>query len=207
MLEQTILAGLIYDEEYARRVLPFLKDTYFRDGQQTILRLIQSYLDKYNKRPTPDALAIDLQNLEGLGQSTFDSAKQFLVDLQKPDVDIDWLCDTTEKFCQDKAVYNAVVDAMSIIDDKNGTLDRGSIPKILQEALGVSFDTAVGHDFIEDADDRFEFYHRKEEHLPFDLDMFNDITKGGLLRKTINIILAGCVHPDTKVRIRYWKKE
>jgi replicative DNA helicase len=191
MLEQTILAGLIFDEEYARRVLPFLKDTYFRDGQQTILRVIQSYIAKYNKRPTPDAIAIDLQNLDGLAQSTFDSAKEFLVELERPDVDTEWLLDVTEQFCQDRAVYNAVVEAMGIIEDKNGKLDRGSIPKILQDALGVSFDQSVGHDYFDDADERFEFYHRHEEHIPFDIDLLNEITKGGLLRKTLNIILAG----------------
>lgn len=192
MIEQSILGGVLTDEEYARRVLPFLQLQYFRDdGQRVVLELIQNYLTKYNKTPSLDALAIDLTNRNGLSQKTFDAAKDTLANISKPDVDIEWLCDQTEVFCQDRAVYNAIVESMNIIEDKDKEHGRGEIPKILQDALGVSFDTSVGHDYLEDFEHRYEFYHRREERIPFDLEYFNKITKGGLPRKTLNIILAG----------------
>jgi replicative DNA helicase len=192
MIEQNILGGVLHDEEYARRVLPFLALNYFRDdGQRIVLELIQDYIAKYNKTPSIEALAIDLTNKDGLSQKAFESAKETLEGVSKPDVDVEWLADQTEQFCKDRAIYNAIRDSMAILDDKDGTMSRGNIPKLLQDALGVSFDTSVGHDFLDDADARFEFYHRKEERVPFDLEYFNKITKGGLPRKTLNIILAG----------------
>lgn len=192
MIEQNIIGGILYEEEYARRVLPFISLNYFRDdGQRIVLELVQAYIEKYNKIPTVDALGIDLSNRDGISQKAFDAAANVLSTASKPDVDIEWLSDQTEQFCKDRAIYNAIRDSMAILDDKDGVMSRGNIPKLLQDALGVSFDTSVGHDFLEDADNRFEFYHRKEERIPFDLEYFNKVTKGGLPRKTLNIILAG----------------
>lgn len=190
MIEQNIINGIVYDEEYARRVLPFIQLPYFRDeGQRIIVDLIQGYITKYNKTPSVEALAIDLSNKDGISQKAFDAAKEVLEQVRKPEVDVEWLTDRTEEFCKDKALVNAIRDSMVIIDDKEGA--RGNIPKLLQDALAVSFDTTVGHDYLEDFEARFEFYHKREERIPFDIDEFNDITKGGLPRKTLNIILAG----------------
>ncbi len=192
MIEQNILSGVLYNEEYARSVLPFLSLNYFRDdGQRIVLGLIQNYIEKYNKTPSVEALAIDLTNKDGLSQKAFESAKDALSAVAKPEVDMEWLKDQTEQFCKDRAIYNAIRDSMSILEDKDGTQARGNIPKLLQDALGVSFDTSVGHDYLDDFEHRFDFYHRREERIPFDLEYMNKITKGGLPRKTLNIILAG----------------
>ena len=192
MIEQNILNGVLYNEEYARCVLPFLNLTYFRDdGQRTVLGLIQNYIEKYNKTPSIEALAIDLSNKDGLSQKAFESARETLGEIKQPEVDIEWLTDQTEQFCKDRAVYNAIRDSMGILEDEKGEKSRGEIPKLLQEALAVSFDTSIGHDYLEDFEHRFDFYHRREERIPFDLQYFNKITKGGLPRKTLNIILAG----------------
>lgn len=192
MIEHKIIEGILHDEPFARKVLPFLSPDYFRDdGQRHTLLLIQEYLNKYNKLPTITALGIDLVNSEGISQSTFDSAKKELEAIAEPEVDLEWLSDQTEAFCQDKALYNAILASMKAIEDKDGQISRGNIPKLLQDALGVSFDNSVGHDFLDDSDARFEFYHRKEERIPFDIELLNTITKHGLPRKTLSIILAG----------------
>lgn len=118
-----------------------------------------------------------------------------------------WLIDKTEKFCQEKAIYNAVLESIGILDvNSKSTKDKGAIPKILSDALAVSFDSHVGHDYLADSDARYEFYHRTEKKIPFDLDFMNKITKGGIPAKTLNVFLAGCVHPDTKVKVRFRKK-
>jgi hypothetical protein len=122
-----------------------------------------------------------------------------------PKTELEWIVDKTEKFVQERSVYNAIMQSIQILDNKDQKKDKGSIPQILSDALGISFDTNIGHNFLDDADSRYEFYHRKESRVPFNLDYFNRITKGGLPNKTLNIALAGCVHPDTKVRIRFRK--
>jgi archaellum biogenesis ATPase FlaH len=192
-IENAILGNLVYNEEYSRKCIPFLKEEYFvSQDQKAVFRIIKEYVDKYNAFPSKEALAIDLSNKDGIGEETFKQSKELIAGLSvDTETKLDWLVDQTEKFCQDKAIYNAIMSSIQILDDKKTVEGKGSIPKILSDALGVSFDTNIGHDFLEDADSRYEFYHAKEVKLPFDLDYFNKITKGGLPRKTLNICLAG----------------
>jgi replicative DNA helicase len=191
MIEKTILSHLIFNEPFARKALPFLKDEYFQNQPDKVLyRLISDYVQKYNNTPTKEVLFLELNNKDGLSETTFKDTKRLIEDLQTENTDINWLLDSTEKFCQEKAVYNAIMASIKIMDDKS-SMDKGSIPVLLSDALGVSFDVSVGHDYFSNSDDRYEFYHRREEHIPFDLDFFNKITKGGLVRKTLNIALAG----------------
>ena len=194
-IERVILSSLLANEQYGRKVIPFLSTDYFHTkSEQAVYKLVEDYLGKYNSFPSKEALLIDLSS-KPLQQELYDQCKDVITEITGPntlDKSPEWLTDTTEKFCQDKAIYNAIMDSIKILDD-NGEkkLSKGSIPKILQDALGVSFDNHIGHDFIEDASDRFEFYHRKEQRLQFDLDYFNKITQGGLPNKTLNIALAG----------------
>jgi replicative DNA helicase len=191
MIEKTILSHLIFNEPFARKTLPFLKDEYFQNQPDKVLyKLISDYVQKYNNTPTKEVLFLELNNKDGLSETTFKDTKRLIEDLQSENTDINWLLDSTEKFCQEKAVYNAIMASIKILDDKS-SMDKGSIPVLLSDALGVSFDVSVGHDYFSNSDDRYEFYHRREEHIPFDLDFFNKITKGGLVRKTLNIALAG----------------
>ena len=192
MIEKTILSHLIYNEAFARKVLPFLKDEYFHNQPDMVVyKLISDYVQKYNNTPTKEVLFLELNNKEGLSEVTFKDSKRTIEDLQTDNTDIQWLLDSTEKFCQDKAIYNAIMASIKILDDKSGTSSTGSIPTLLSDALGVSFDVSVGHDYFLNSDNRYDFYHRREEHIPFDLEFFNKITKGGLVRKTLNIALAG----------------
>jgi replicative DNA helicase len=192
-IENAILGNLVYNEEYGRKCIPFLKEEYFvSQDQKAIFRLIKEYVDKYNAFPSKEALAIDLSNKDGISEETFKQSKELINGfVYDPETKIDWLLDQTEKFCQDKAVYNAIMASIGILDDSSGKTSKGSIPQILSDALAVSFDTHIGHDFLEDADTRYDFYHTKEIRIPFDLDFFNKITQGGLPRKTLNIALAG----------------
>ena len=191
--EQVLLSHLVFNEEYARKVIPFVKPEYFSDSTDRIIfNLIDNYVKEYNSFPTKEALVIDLGKKDGISDEQFKLASDMVQSFEeKSNKDMEWLLDTTEKFCQDKAIYNAIMTSINILDDKTGKLSKGAIPQILNEALGVSFDTAIGHDFLDDTDSRYEFYHRKERKIPFDLDMFNKITKGGLPTKTLNIALAG----------------
>ena len=194
-IERVILSSLLTNEQYGRKVIPFLSTDYFHTkSEQAVYKLIEDYLGKYNSFPSKEALLIDLSS-KPLKQELYDQCKDVITEITGPntlDKSPEWLTDTTEKFCQDKAIYNAIMDSIKILDDNSEKkLSKGSIPKILQDALGVSFDNHIGHDFIEDAPDRFEFYHRKEQRLQFDLDFFNKITQGGLPNKTLNIALAG----------------
>ena len=191
MIEKTILSHLIFNEPYARKALPFLKDEYFQNQQDKVVyKLISDYVQKYNNTPTKEVLFLELNNKEGLSETTFKDSKRLIEDLNVENTEIQWLLDSTEKFCQEKAVYNAIMASIKILDDKS-SMDKGSIPVLLSDALGVSFDVSIGHDYFTNSDDRYNFYHRKEEHIPFDLEFFNKITKGGLVRKTLNIALAG----------------
>ena len=192
-IENAILGNLVFNEEYARKTIPFLKEEYFANQQdKLVFKLIKEYVDKYNAFPSKEALAIDLSNKDGISEETFKNSKELIAGLSvDTETKIEWLLDQTEKFCQDKAVYNAIMSSIQILDDKKTVEGKGSIPKILSDALGVSFDTHIGHDFLEDSEERFDFYHRKEEKIPFDLEYFNKITKGGLSKKTLNICLAG----------------
>ena len=194
-LELSILKNLIYNDEYARKVLPFIQTEYFSDNnERTIYNEIKEFVEKYKNLPTYEALVINFTESKKLTEEQVRNSIQILSDIKanKDDpTDIQWLTEHTEKFCQDKALYNAIMESVTILDDKFSTKAKGEIPKILSDALGVSFDRNVGHDYINDYEERFEFYHRKEERVPFDLDFFNKITKGGLPNKTLNIALAG----------------
>jgi len=192
-IEKTILSNLVYNEAYGRKVIPFLKDEYFSDVPiRTVYQLIDAYVKQYNAFPSKEALAIDLSNRAGTPENVFKSSKDIVESLSfDKDTQVEWLVTQTEKFCQEKAVYNAIMSSIQILDDRDGKVSKGAIPQILSDALGVSFDTNIGHDFIEDSDARYEFYHTKENRIPFDLDYLNKITGGGLPNKTLNIILAG----------------
>ena len=195
-IEHLILSHLIHNEPFSRKVSPYIRPDYFEDNSEKIVfKQIQEYIVKHNNLPTKQSLLIDLDQIDGLHETEYQKATDIIKSLDKPDgKDVtDWLIEQSETFCQDKAIYNAVVNAISILEgnEKKTNLSKGAIPSLLSDALAVSFDPHVGHDFIEDADDRFDFYHRIEEKIEFDLEMFNKITKGGLPNKTLNICLAG----------------
>jgi replicative DNA helicase len=197
-LEQKILKHLLLDEEYTRKTLPFIKGEYFQEPSEKLLfDEIQTYVNKYNSMPTKEALVIEIDKRVNLTddqhKKTVALIKSITID---PEVsDTKWLIDVTEDFCQEKAIYNGIMQSIQILDDKNKNntekLDKGSIPKILADALSVSFDNHIGHDFIDDAETRYDFYHKVEKRIPFDLDYLNRITKGGLAEKSLNIVLAG----------------
>ena len=190
-IETTILSNLVYNEEYTRKVIPFLKEDYFQDGvEKIIFQTIWAYAEKYKSNPTIDALVIDVQD-KALNEEQYKRSVDYLSEIEETPTDLDWLTDQTEKWCKDKAIYNAVLNGIQIIDGKVKDQSPDALPGILSEALSVSFDKHVGHDYMEQSGDRYEFYHTKEEKIPFDLDFFNRITKGGLPNKTLNIALAG----------------
>ncbi len=191
-IERTALTNLISNEDYARKVLPFIKGNYFEVKEERIIfEEIYNFVDKYKTIPTQTSLEIEVGERKDLTEIEYKKIVEIIQTLNPVEVDFDWLVDTTEKFCKDKAIYNAIVDGISIIDGKDKNRTPDSIPSILTDALSVSFDNAVGHDYILDADSRFDFYHKVEEKIPFDLEYFNKITKGGLPPKTLNIALAG----------------
>jgi replicative DNA helicase len=191
-IETTILNHLVFDEEYGRKVIPFLKDEYFSDYKdKLVFKLITEYVEKYNSFPSKEALVIDLTNKDGINENSFKDCKETIEKMEPTDSQLEWLLDQTESWCQDRAIYNAIMSSIQILDDKTGKTTKGAIPQILSDALAVSFDTHIGHDFLDDADSRFEFYHTKETRIPFDLDYFNKITQGGLPKKTLNSALAG----------------
>ena len=191
-LELLILNQLLKDENYLRRVIPFLKDEYFTDwSERKVFQHVKNFVEQYNVSPSAEALEISLQNDKALTEEEFTKVVDIVQTFGESQTNKDWILDETEKFCKDKAVYNAIVQSIQIIDGKDKKFTSEAIPEILKDALGVSFDNSVGHDYLIDSDDRFEFYHRTEERIPFDLDMFNKITKGGLPNKTLNIALAG----------------
>jgi archaellum biogenesis ATPase FlaH len=183
------------NENFVRKVLPFLKDEYFTSEEDRVLyREVRDFILKYNKPPTFDALEIEVDNL-AIKDDQIKVIKQTITDLKNDNVDtnIDWLTDNTEKFCQEKAIYHAIMKSIEVMNDKNNTggLTKGAIPKLLSDALSVSFDPNVGHDYLEQYEDRYEYYHRVQEKIPFDLKFFNKITNNGLPKKTLNIALAG----------------
>ena len=174
-----------------RKVLPFIKPDYFQGVYRSLFKEAGKYVAKYNKLPTSETLQIELQesNLQG---EVYTMAMDVIPSLfTKEPIDETWLLDSTEKWCQDRALYNAVMESITIIDGKHESLTKNALPDILSKALGVSFDKNVGHDYVENAEQRYEFYHTEEDRIPFDLELFNTITKGGVPRKTLNIALAG----------------
>ena len=192
-IEQTALTNLIHNEQYARKVLPFIKGDYFSDRTERIVfEEIQKFVDKYNALPNKNSLEVELDSRKDLNEEDYKRVLSVVKSLQTDDdVNFEWLVETTEQFCKDKAVYNAIVDGIKIIDGTDKERGVDALPSILTEALAVGFDNRVGHDYLCDADSRFEFYHKVEDKIPFDLDFFNRITKGGLPQKTLNIALAG----------------
>ena len=186
-----VLSHLINDEEYCRRVIPFLKNDYFEGSHRVLFDLIVEFVTAHNKIPTGRVLEIELTKVNA-PDDVLNQANQLIHELQaKTDVDIDYLIKESEKWCQEKAVYNAIMESIQIIDGKKPDVGTGAIPELLSGALGVSFDQAIGHDYIDNSESRFEFYNKKETRIPFDLDFFNKMTKGGLPNKTLNICLAG----------------
>ncbi len=195
-IELVILRNLMYNADYTRRVLPFLKDEYFHDPCECrLFKSIGDFIQLYASAPTTEALNIILSEQDGVSQGEYDDcAKLIEILLSTKDIENDskWLIDQTEKFCKDKAVYNALMESIQLLDEKKSKgKSRNAIPEILTSALSVSFDASIGHDFVEDSDSRFEFYHRVEQKVSFDLDYFNQITGGGVPSKTLNVILAG----------------
>ncbi len=191
-IERTTLTQLLNNEDYARKVLPFIKEVYFDVREERIIfEEISKFTEKYRKIPTQTSLEIEVGERKDLTDTEHEKIVQIIKTLNPVEVDFDWLVDTTERFCKDKAIYNAIIDGISIIDGKDKKRTPDAIPDILTDALGVSFDDSVGHDYLLDSDERYDYYHKIEERIPFDLEYFNRITKGGLPPKTLNVALAG----------------
>jgi replicative DNA helicase len=191
-IENTILGSLFYKEDYTRKVLPFIKEEYFGNRvEQLLFGEVFKFIEKYNNLPTKDAILIELNNRRDINEEELQHLKDYVVAVEDSEADEQWLLETTEKFCKDRAVHNAVLSGIKILDNKDKKQTPEAIPHILSEALAVSFDKSVGHDYIEDAEARFKFYHTKEKRYQFDLDYMNRITKGGVPSKTLNIALAG----------------
>jgi replicative DNA helicase len=190
-LQTIILQKLVNDEQYCRKVLPFIKAEYFEGAHKSVYRIALDFIGKYNKLPTSAALSIELENAS-LSEAAYPVAVKLVDDLKtNPVVEEKWILENTEKWCKDRAVYLAIMESIQIIDGQKKDKSRDGIPDILQKALGINFDNSVGHDYITDFAKRFDFYHHVEERIPFDLSLMNEITKGGVPRKTLNIILAG----------------
>lgn len=191
-IENQIFTNLITQEVYARKVIPFLLPEYFMDrGDRVIFEEYSKFFSEYNTVPTVDVLKIEVGNRKDITEEEVKKINDTLDNLSDEKTNIDWITDSTEKFCKDKAVYNAIINAIKIIEGKDKVHNQDAIPSLLTRALGVTFDSHVGHDYLEDSDARYDFYHRVEEKIPFDIDLLNKITNGGLSKKTLNIILAG----------------
>jgi len=191
-VEFLILRNLIYNEEYARKVIPFIKDDYFEDQKQRIIfEEISSFIQQYNKLATKEILSIEVEKRSDINDTIFAEIVDVISSLEDEVGELDWLIDSTEKWCRDRAIYLALMESIQLADGKDESKGRDAIPSILSDALSVSFDNHVGHDYLQDYEKRFESYHKKEDRIPFDLEYFNKITKGGLPNKTLNIALAG----------------
>ena len=191
-IENTIISSLFFNEDYTRKVLPFIKEEYFGNRvEQLLYGEIFKFVEKYNNLPTKDAMLIELGQRKDINEEELNHLKDYVTQIENTEPDVKWLTETTEKFCKDRAVHNAVLSGIKILDGKDKKQTAEAIPHILSDALAVSFDKSVGHDYIEDAEDRFKWYHTKEKRYQFDLDYMNRITKGGVPSKTLNIALAG----------------
>ena len=191
-VEFLILRNLLYNEEYARKVLPFLKNEYFEDlSQKIVFEEISKFINQYNKLTTKEILYIEIENRRDITDSSFKEVVDIVKQFEDSPSEYEWLVNTTEKWCRDRAIYLALMESISIADGNDEKRNRDSIPSILSDALAVSFDNHVGHDYLNDYEKRYELYHRKEEKIEFDLEYFNKITKGGIPNKTLNIALAG----------------
>jgi replicative DNA helicase len=191
-IEKVILQNLVHDDEYMRKVIPFLKRDYFLDNtEKTIYNKVVEFIDEYNALPNKDALVISIQNDKSLTEEQYKEIVEYVYELEPTEHNRDWLYKETEKFCKDKAIYNAILSSIAIIDGQDKGKSEDGIPQLLQDALGVCFDNNVGHDYIDNASQRYDFYHKVESKIPFDLDYFNKITNGGMPTKTLNVVLAG----------------
>ena len=191
-LEYTIIKNLVCNDEYRRQVFPYLKVSYFEsDTNLTLFKLIKSFIEKYEKCPTKESLEVDLQGASHLSEETFKNVSSAIRNLEKDDSDYKWLVDTTEEWCRNRAIYLSLLESIKIAEGDDKEKDMGSIPTILSDAISVSFDNKVGHDYLDDYQERYDFYNRVETKIPFDLAMFNKITKGGLTNKSLNVALAG----------------
>ena len=191
-LEKTILRNILTQDDFMRKVLPFVQKKYFEGVYRELFDQVTKFVTKYNKLPTLEAFKIELDEVTTMNEEMYTHALDILPDIFTPkEEDSEWLLNTTEKWCQDRAVYNAIMESIQIIDGKHQQLTKNAIPDVLQKALAVCFDTNVGHDYLENVEERYDFYHEQEERIPFDLEYFNEITKGGLPNKTLNIALAG----------------
>ena len=190
-LQTHILSHLLNNEEYCRRVIPFIKKEYFEGSHKIVFDLIVSFVSQHNKLPTGKVLELELRKINA-HEDVLNQASVLITEIaNKSDVDTEYLIQESEKWCKERAVYNAIMESIQIIDGKDTKRSEGAIPEILSDALGTSFDQEIGHDYIDNSEDRFDFYNTKEDRIPFDLDYFNKITKGGLPNKTLNIALAG----------------
>ena len=191
-IEEITLSKLILNESYCRKVMPFIKREYF-DGHPNgvLFETLTEYVSNFDTNPEPNALKIEVEKRRDITEDVYKDIERFLDNLDRDQYNEDWLVDTTEKWCKERAIYLALMESVQIADGQDKTRTKDAIPSIMSEALGVCFDDHVGHDYIQDSDDRYDFYHKKEEKVPFDLDYFNKITKGGLPNKTLNIALAG----------------
>ena len=191
-VEILILRNLLYNEEYLRKVVPFIKADYFEDPQQKIVfEEVLNFVSEYNQPATKEVLCIEVEKRQDINDTTFQEITKLISYLEDVPTDFDWLVDTTEKWCRDRAIYLALMESIALADGKDKEKDRDAIPSILSDALAVSFDTHIGHDYLLDYEQRYESYHKKEDKIEFDLEYFNKITKGGLPNKTLNIALAG----------------
>ena len=191
-VEFLILRNLLHNEEYLRKVVPFLKSEYFEDEKQKIVyQEISNFVEQYNELTTKEVLCIEIEKRKDITDSMFKDITSLIDELDNSPADLQWLLDTTEKWCRDRAIYLALIESISLADGKDDTKGRDAIPSILSDALAVSFDNHVGHDYLIDYEERYESYHRKEDKIPFDLEFFDKVTKGGLPNKTLNIALAG----------------
>ena len=191
-IETTILRNLVFNEEYSRKVIPFIEPDYFEQRTEKIIfQEITEFIVKYGNVITTEALSIEMEDRTDLSETEVKESREIIAELNDSPADNKWLEDTTEKWCRDRAIYLALMESISIADGADKEKNRDAIPSILSDALAVSFDNHIGHNYLEDYQERYESYHRKEDRIPFDLDYFNKITKGGLPNKTLNIALAG----------------
>ncbi|HCV50944.1 MAG TPA: DNA primase, partial [Saprospirales bacterium] len=192
MIQTVILRNLITNDDFTRKVIPFLRKDYFEGSHRIVFDKILEFVGKYNKLPTPESLNVELDE-SFLNDQQFSDAAGVVQEISTPaeNPDSEWLLEHTEKWCQDRAIHLAIMKSISIIDGKDPEMTKNALPELLSEALSVGFDTNVGHDYLANGEQRYEFYHQVEDKIPFDLDRFNEITKGGLPKKTLNIALAG----------------
>ena len=186
-IQDTVLSSLMHNEDYVRTVVPFIKEDYFSHRpQKVVFGMIKEFFTKHNALPTKNILNIELEGTKGLSQAEFDACTQLIDGLSPTEDNHDWLVERTEKFCKDQAVYNAIMEAITRIENDN----KDSIPQLLQDALAVSFDNSVGHEYFDNAADRFDFYHTKEERVPSGIEIFDKVTRGGLPKKSLSALMA-----------------